>query len=459
MNHPSAQWQKHEQGTLILLVMLSIAGIIYISSNLFLNLVFAIIMTLSTYPFFLKLKERFDLNQTKAALLTTIGVGVVIIAPISYVLSILGVETFQLYSHLQEFISKLDFTSKESTVNSLLTQVKLSEDYVNMIKPILMEHIDVASIVKSSKDGLLFISQNALGSVFGTVFFFFITLFTMFFLYRDGHQITEKIKQISPLHDYYDTLLMNEMSRLSGILTLSIISIAFLQGLVFSLFTFFMDLNWLFIGVAVALTSFIPVFGTMLVWIPLSAYLILTGHNIQGGLIIFCGAVITGTIIDNVLRPIIVGYICNLFDSDKEIKNEKEKGFNPLNHTFIVTISTLGGMIKFGVIGLFIGPLIAGISITVLEIYRIRLNNAEPAVIPVEDIHHHDDVDLEQLVDQANEEQVNDFIMEQEASDIDNDFNDIEDDFDEDEFDLEGIKDNEIEDDEFDNLEDDEDKK
>ena len=58
MNHPSAKWQKHEQGTLILLVMLSIAGILYISSNLFLNLVFAIIMTLSTYPFFLKLKER-----------------------------------------------------------------------------------------------------------------------------------------------------------------------------------------------------------------------------------------------------------------------------------------------------------------------------------------------------------------------------------------------------------------
>ena len=158
-------------------------------------------------------------------------------------------------------------------------------------------------------------------------------------------------------------------------------------------------------------------------------------------------------------RPIIVGYICNLFDSDKEIKNEEDKGFNPLNHTFIVTISTLGGMIKFGVIGLFIGPLIAGISITVLEIYRIRLNNAEPAVVPVEDIHHHDDVDLEQLVDQANEEQVQDYIMEHESSDIDNDFNDIEDDFDEDEFDLEGIKDDEVEDDEFDNLEDDEDKK
>ena len=454
MNHPSAKWQKHEQGTLILLVILSLAGIIYVSSNFIFNILFATIMTLSTYPFFLKLKEKFDLNNTKAALYTTLGVGVILIAPISYVLTILGVETFQLYNIFQSFISELDFSTKESAVNSVLAHVKISEEYINMIKPLLIEHVDISNIVKTSKDVLLFISQNAIGSFLGTFGFFAIALFTMFFLYRDGEQIADKIKQISPLHDYYDSLLMRELTRLSGILTLSVLTIAFIQGAAFSILTAFMDLNWLFIGVAIALTSFIPIVGTFIVWFPLGLYLILTGHTIQGGLVIFWGAVVTGTIIDNILRPIIVGYICNIFDSediDSEIKKEEEKNFNPLNHTLIVTISTLGGIFNFGVIGLFIGPIIAGISITVLELYRIRLNNAEPAVIPVEDIHHAD-VDLDQLVDRANEEQVNDYIMEQEVVDIDQDFNGIEEDIDE--YDLEHENDNQddLSEDEFDNL-------
>lgn len=387
MNYPSVKWQKHEQGFLLILVLLSLSGIFYVSSNFIFNIFFAIIMTLSTYPFFLKIKDKFELTNTKASLFTTLGVGVILIAPISYVLSILGVETFQLYNIFQEFISKLDFTSKESTVNSLLVNVKLSEHYISMIKPLLLDHVDVANIVKTSKDLLLFVSQNAIGSFLGTFAFFLIALFTMFFLYRDGEVIAEKIKQISPLHDYYDTFLMREMSRLSGILTLSILSIAFLQGAAFSLLTAFMDLNWLFIGVAIALTSFIPVIGTAIVWLPLSSYLILTGNTYQGVLVAIWGMVVTGTIIDNVLRPIIVGYICGLFETDNEDLNKDEnKNFNPLNHTLIVTISTLGGIINFGVIGLFIGPIIAGISITVLELYRIRLNNAEEAEYNEQDV-------------------------------------------------------------------------
>ena len=394
MNHPSVKWQKHEQGFLVILVLLSLSGIFYVTSSFLFNILFAIIMTLSTYPFFIKIRDKYDLSDTKSSLYTTVGVGVILIAPISYVLSILGVETFQLYNLFQEFIAKIDFTSKETTVNTLLTNMKLSEEYISLVSPILMDHVDIANVVKSSKDALLFVSQNAIGGFFGTFFFFIIALFTMFFLYRDGEVIAEKIKQISPLYDYYDTFLMREMSRLSGILTLSVLSIAFLQGAAFSILTAFMDLNWLFIGVAVALTSFIPVVGTAIVWLPLSAYLFLTGHTYQGALVAIWGAIVTGTIIDNVLRPIIVGYICDLFETDNSDLNEEEnKNFNPLNHTLIVTISTLGGILNFGVIGLFIGPIIAGISITVLELYRIRLNNAEEA--------HLQDEEIDALLDKA----------------------------------------------------------
>lgn len=376
MKTKEQEWQKHEQGTLVALVLFSIAGLIYISSNFFFNIVFAAIMTLSTYPLYNKIKELTGYSSGRSAGITTISVGVLLVAPVSYIISILGIESLSIYKSAQNLFSKIDFTTKETAVNSLMSLINLSEKYTSTIKDILLNHIDIQNILQSSKTVLLFLSQNAIGSVFGTIGFFVVSLFVMYFLYKDGEKIVEKIKQISPLHDDYDTILMREISRLSGILTLSILSVAFIQGLSFAVATFFLDLNWLFLGIAVALTSFIPVVGTMLVWFPLGLYLFLTGHTYQGVFIMAFGALFIGVVVDNILRPVIISYISKIFDN-AEITTEEKKNFNPLDHTLIVTMSTLGGIIKFGIVGLFLGPIIAGIAIAVLEIYRLRLSSTE----------------------------------------------------------------------------------
>ncbi len=372
-NHPKVEWQKHEQGTLVFLVLLSLFGLIYVSSNFIFNILFAIIMTLSTYPFYEKLKNKYNLSNSKAAGISTLSVGLILVAPVSYIISILGIESLNVYNYLQGLFSKINFATKETTVDTLLTTIKLSENYVDTVRNVLLNHVDVQSLGKSLKDILLFLSQSAIGSVLGTIAFFIISLFTMFFLYRDGSKIANKMKEISPLHDYYDDVLMREMSRLSGILTLSILSISLIQGLSFAAVAFFLDLNWLFLGVAIALTSFIPIVGTMLVWLPVGSYLLLTGNSFAGIFVILWGALFIGLLVDNILRPFIVSYISGMFDNAK-LSAEEEKNFNPLNHTLIVTMSTLGGVVKFGIVGLFLGPIIAGIAIAILEIYRLRVS-------------------------------------------------------------------------------------
>lgn len=372
-NHPKVEWQKHEQGTLICLVLLSLIGLIYISSNFIFNILFAIIMTLSTYPFYEKLQSKYNMSNSKAAGITTLSVGLILVAPVSYIISILGLESLNVYNYLQGLFSNIDFSTKETTVNTLLATIKLSEDYIETVRNVLLNHVDVQSLGKSLKDILLFLSQSAIGSVFGTIAFFIVSLFTMFFLYRDGGKITNKVKEISPLHDYYDDVLMREMSRLSGILTLSILSVSLIQGVSFAAVALFLDLNWIFLGVAIALTSFIPIVGTMLVWLPVGIYLLLTGNSFEGIFVLLWGSLFIGLIVDNILRPFIVSYISGIFDN-KKLSEEEERNFNPLNHTLIVTMSTLGGVVKFGIVGLFLGPIIAGISIAVLEIYRLRVS-------------------------------------------------------------------------------------
>ena len=117
-----------------------------------------------------------------------------------------------------------------------------------------------------------------------------------------------------------------------------------------------------------ALASFIPVLGGVLVWLPLSIYLFATGEMLNALVIIFFGAVLAGTLIDNFLRPVLIKKLSSSM-------NHK----SALNHTLITVLSTFAGIIKFGILGLFIGPIIAAMSITVFEIYQIQFASKKPA--------------------------------------------------------------------------------
>ena len=92
-------------------------------------------------------------------------------------------------------------------------------------------------------------------------------------------KILRKIKILSPLHDYYDDLLIKEISYLSSVLMLSVVSIALLQGISFQFLTIFMDLDWFLLNCNLV-SCFIPVIGSSIVWVPLSIYLYGTGKHI-----------------------------------------------------------------------------------------------------------------------------------------------------------------------------------
>ena len=97
-----------------------------------------------------------------------------------------------------------------------------------------------------------------------------------------------------------------------------------------------------------AIASMLPVVGTSLVWIPGALFLFANGDtNSAVGLLIW-SAVIVGNI-DNILRPMLVG-------NDTEMPD------------LLVLISTFGGLAMFGGSGLILGPVIAAVSFTMMQI-------------------------------------------------------------------------------------------
>lgn len=108
--------------------------------------------------------------------------------------------------------------------------------------------------------------------------------------------------------------------------------------------------NFVFWAAVMAVLSVLPGIGAMLVWVPVVAYLMMTGQMVAGvGLLLWC-ALVVGSV-DNFLRPVLVG-------RDTEMPD------------LLILLSTLGGISFFGASGLVLGPMLAALMITVLAIYN-----------------------------------------------------------------------------------------
>lgn len=359
-------WQKNEEGFLLILVILALTGLVYLFNSFLMPIIFSVILTSATYPLFKKV-DSFINNDSYSALITTFLIFFLIVVPIGYLLVVVTGSLTDIYNNYEDYIKTINISNIDLTQFSIHEYTPLSKENIIFLNEKLIENLSL--IAEYAKNIMLFMSKSIINSSMGAVLFISITLFVMYFLYRDGKKIIETLKIISPLHDDYDDLLFKEVSYLSGVLTLSILAVAFLQGLSFAALTFFMDLDYLFIGVAIAVSSFIPIVGAALVWLPLSLYLLGVNQVTESILVVVWGVVVTGFIVDNILRPWVTSKISKSF---KTVNDE----FNPLDHTLLVILSTMGGLISFGVIGLFLGPILAALSISVFDVFVKRTESA-----------------------------------------------------------------------------------
>lgn len=132
--------------------------------------------------------------------------------------------------------------------------------------------------------------------------------------------------------------------------------VALLQGALGGLIFWFLGTTAsLLLGVLMAFLSLLPAIGAGLVWAPVAIYLLATGSVWQGVVLIAYGALVIG-LVDNFLRPILVGKDTKMPD-------------------YVVLISTLGGIEAFGLYGFVIGPVIAAMFIAVWDIFSASRQN------------------------------------------------------------------------------------
>jgi predicted PurR-regulated permease PerM len=104
-------------------------------------------------------------------------------------------------------------------------------------------------------------------------------------------------------------------------------------------------------GVVMAFLSLLPAVGASLIWGPVAIYFFATGAIWQGVVLTAFGVFVIG-LVDNVLRPVLVGKDTRMPD-------------------YVVLISTIGGMSLFGLNGFVIGPLVAALFMAAWDIFAM----------------------------------------------------------------------------------------
>jgi predicted PurR-regulated permease PerM len=188
----------------------------------------------------------------------------------------------------------------------------------------------------------------------------FITLFTLFYFFRDGEMLIRRLRELSPLDAHYEHGLIERFTSVSRATIKGTLFIGLVQGSLGGLtlwaFGFGSPALW---GVVMVVLSVIPLVGTWMVLYPAGLFEILSG-NLWTGIAIM---LITGLIIssvDNILRPYLIG---------------RDTGM----HDLLVFFSTLGGLSVFGVMGFIIGPVLASLFVALLEFYSLGYRQQKAA--------------------------------------------------------------------------------
>jgi len=299
-------------------------------------------------PFYRRLLVVMHQRQNLAALTTLLLSLVIVILPFTLIAASLLQEGVVVYQRIRS--GELNFGAYFQQVMSALPSWMVSFlDSVGLTN--ISELKDMLS--NGALQGSQLIATEALNigqNTFEFIISFGIMLYLLFFLLRDGAILSARIKQAIPLSMEHKRHLLSKFTTVVRATVKGNIAVAVLQGtlggMIFSFLGIQGALLW---GSVMAFLSLLPAVGAGLIWAPVAIYFLLTGAIWQGVTLIAFGVFVIG-LVDNLLRPILVG-------KDTQIPD------------YVVLISTLGGMVLFGLNGFVIGPVIAALFIAAWDLF------------------------------------------------------------------------------------------
>ncbi len=339
-------YQNREQFIRVLLIVAFVFFCVLIKDYI-IPLVLAVIFAGLLYPLYSKLLKKFKGKSTLASIVTLILFLLLIVIPF----------VFLLWEIVEQaaFVSKQIFPILEKQLaHSAEGQPSLPEwfPFKKELEPFREQIFDKISELIGGLSSMIVGGLSALTQ--GTFSFFlntFVMLYALYYFLVSGTRVLNTAHNYLPLTNKEFDILTNQIASISRATIKGAFFIGIIQGFLVGLGFWVCGIPaFVFWGSVAAVMSIIPSVGTSIVYVPAGLYLLMVGDVGYGiGLLVWGFGVVSS--VDNFLRPALVGKDVQMPD-------------------VLILVTTLGGIALFGISGIVIGPLIAGLFMSLAAIYR-----------------------------------------------------------------------------------------
>ena len=312
-----------------------------IAESFLVPLAWSAVLAIFFYPVHERIGQR--LRPNTAALVSTLGVTLLLIVPAIVVLAFATRQAIDATARIQTALLEPDRALPTHALAWIRSRLPVEWQMANFSQPLRQAAESVAA----------FLAGNLAWLVKNLVAFFvdlFILIFSLFFMFRDGDGVVRGVRHLLPFDESIQIDMLSESKDLIFASVAVALAIAVMQGLLGGIaFTIGGIPTPIFWGVVIAFFSLVPVVGSALIWIPAALWLAFSGHWGKGlAVVVICGGV--AGVADNVVRPLLLRNRTHL--------NE-----------LLLFIGVLGGLKVFGLLGLVAGPTIVAAAMGVFRVY------------------------------------------------------------------------------------------
>ena len=306
----------------------------------------AVVLVIVFYPVHRNIAERTG-RRSLSALISCLLVILIVVLPLTLITAAVIHEFAKVGPNLPTNLSQI--LSQQPAILGRVSEWAQNRFGINLLgsQEFFVEQL------RNLSQRLLGASFSLVGNIVGNIVKAFFVIFTMYYLFRDGDKIVNRLPDALPLDRKQSEAIILRTHQVVSASVYGVVTIAALQGLLAGLAYWILGIPspvlW---AVLTAFVCMIPVAGSFLVWLPLAIYLIISGSWTRAVLLIIWGGLVISTI-DNLLRPKLVGTQTKL-------------------HELFIFFSVLGGISVFGLLGIVLGPVVLAITLGLLQTFQLR---------------------------------------------------------------------------------------
>jgi predicted PurR-regulated permease PerM len=335
----------------ICLLGLATLAFLYLLKPFFIPLFWAAVIAGIFKPIYDRLLVKLKRPNLSASLMLCL-IALIILLPAGFTVRLLVSESMQIYNSISA-----DTGAIEQKVRGAVSAVT-NHPYVRSFN--VDEQFLIEKFRETAKNIANYIFVHLTGFTQNTLVFliqFGVMIYALYFFFRDGDRILRRAIRMCFLESGKGKILYEKFVATARATLRVTMLLGGLQGISGGIIFYIAGIEGAMIwGLLMVVLAILPGIGCSIIWAPAGVIMLLGGHLWEGVAILTFGVLVI-SLGDNLLRPMLIG-------SDVEL------------HPLLIFLSTLGGLVVFGLSGFVMGPIVASLFLAIWEMYDQSSGNA-----------------------------------------------------------------------------------